>query len=317
MGESDLFYRDYPRFGQRTTMTRAEFNARWGAVRDEFSRLSNAQAPPVDISHVCVPSCCETGFVSNAFSRTALCLMSGKLHVCEIGGYCPQVTRTDSGDLVCCMTGSVVGVDNILTSYDDGDRATLQDRVEVAQGGIDATDATTIIPETALLDPDFRAMLAEIEGLSPERAVCKAVQNTPRRPQTKTKAAPTAVLAGEIINAILRKGADGGSRGKLDEREHVLLYTRAPGLIHSLFESSLSKRPHGPTYYKAFVYAFLDILAKKGIPGMQEGPMVALRSILPRQGILRSIQIQTANVSRAEREINSLIAARKRRSRWC
>ena len=310
MCEADLFFRDYPLFAQSTTMTRGEFNQRWGYVLEEFVRATKRPAPQIDTSHMCGPACCSNCFVSSRFSKSALCLFSGKLHVCEIGGRCPQVMRTDSGDLVCGMTCCVVGVDNILTSYDDGDRSNLEQRATVAQGGIDTEDVTPSLPRSASLDPELWSMLQEVERNSTEQALKEAVRHIPRRPQSKHKAGPSAALARDIIETILKAGrtAHGGSR--MDARERELVFVRAPKEIHMLFAAAPQDKPHGLTFYKAFVYAFLYILSHKGIPGMQEGPVVGLQAYLPEQAKIRGLGIQTQNVSRAEREINSLITSR-------
>ena len=339
MGEQEaLFQRDYPGFRRRSNISREDFNERWWHVLQEMKACTGHAPHTVALDHYCSKECCDDSFVSQRFSSTAICRTSGKMHVCNIGGVCPDVTRTDTGDLICLMCRQSIGVDNLLPAYDQTSHSDMRYGSHI-MGGIDAESVSHTsaggnnsgtrldrLSEDANLSPELASAMDEITRSSvvcATKTLCRKASTeksavapgsggkkwTPRRADQRQHASSTRKPfdARSVVVSTIEDIVGDNEDGTLDQHDMLALTTYAPTVILQHFKHIGKDCPQGTIFLKAFVYAFLDILARKGVPKVQEGPMPGLLQIMPRQNVVYKLGIDSSNISKAERALNESI----------
>jgi hypothetical protein len=318
-------------------MTRDEFNVRWWEVLEEMKARVGHAPKEIQLRHYCDKGCCDDSFVSQRFSNTAVCSGSGKMHVCNIGGVCPDVTRTDTGDLICLMSRQTIGVDNLLPAYDQTSHSDMHYGSHI-MGGIDAGSVSHTaaggnntgsrldrLSEDSNMSPELASAMDEIARSSVVCATRTLGKKIPlergagssgggkkwslRRSSHRVHAASSRkpMDARSVVVSTIEDIVGDNEDETLGHHDMIALTTYAPTVILQHFKHIGKDYPQGAVFLKAFVYAFLDILARKGVPKVQEGPMTELLRIMPRQNVVYKIGIDSSNISKAERALNESI----------
>lgn len=317
-------------FSRVAGITRVEFNARWGLVLDDMTKKQGCPSPSIVLDHTCTENCCSTAFVSQRFPHTAICTFSGKMHVCLIGGSCPKTILTSEGDIVCMMTHYVIAQDNLLPNYEQTTQSDFRYGAE-CMGGIDATVMTHTSAGKAHTGHKLDTFL-DSEGVASEMAalvrevtrssVTCATQRLARggatsrghirssngsaSSQGRTALTPEEVVV-HTIEEILESTSDPNHPNCLAEADLAVLSEKVPPVLIRLFQRAGNSCPQSTSFLPAFVYAFLDTLGRRGIPGVQEGPMPRLSGAMMPQNEIHKISIDSSNISKAERALKGLL----------
>ena len=327
--------RDYPNFKLCTRMTVHEFATRWRVVQTEATRAGRT-LQPFNIEHDCTPSCYKNMFVSGRFTRTALCPRSRKMHVCELGGACMDTIVTNEGDIICSATNSVVGQENLLQAFSMTEHSGARYGQEM-MGGINARSGNTsrsgrltggvagasssgpphAPPEfLAALDMVSRGSLScTTERLSGKRRA-DGKDDTPVAPQVgrkKGKKVDTVEVVNSTLAAILELSQE---QETLTHEQSRLLREKVPASIMAIMTNKGELKPLTGQSLKAFVYAFLEILADSGVYGVQEGPMPELRAILPPPSKLHELHIDGTALGKAEHYLRTLLLRVNKQSQF-
>ena len=332
--DTSWIFADYPNFRECAKLSKPAFVAKCHRLHREYEKRSGMRFSTIAPNHRCTAKCLDLKFSSPRFPAMTLCLASGKVHACNMGGKCPVTQKTETGDIVCLFTGEVVDVDNILATYDYMCQSNLE-YGEHLHGGIEQAieedDDDGGGGTHSMYSADFptedshpRKDVSALNLLTVDILMTSHVPHVLRNEHgaiiaDTTEADKEAQNLRSIENAI----TEITHRGRLQTGNRIStavsdILKRSQTVILSFYKQ-INKHPKatiGETYIKALVYTFLETLAIDGIPGFHYAALPELKCILPSQKRIggsaseSKFHIHSGTISKAERDLKDVIKQR-------